>query len=79
MCWYFCFLAGFRTDREYLNGEEEEGQDLVEWQSDPEHEIEIKNVLEERGKRGWAPDEMFRANDKLGVQSTFNGIAEYSK
>jgi hypothetical protein len=62
-----------------LNGEEEEHQELVAWQSDPEHEVETKPVLEERNKRGWAPDEMFRANDKLGVQSTYNGIEEYSK
>ncbi|KAI6177281.1 LsmAD domain-containing protein [Aphelenchoides bicaudatus] len=70
--------GNFRTDREYLNGEEQETDDLEVWQSDPEHTVAINDRLDERGRRGWAPDDMFKTNNRLGVQSTYNGIEEYS-
>lgn len=73
-------LGVFRTDREYLDGNKEATEDFVEWHPDPEHPFDSENdAVEERGKGGWAPDEMFRTNYELGVYSTYNGIDEYSK
>ncbi|CAD5222491.1 unnamed protein product [Bursaphelenchus xylophilus] len=65
---------GFRTDREYNNGTEvNENEELVEWQPDPECDTTEEN---ENNSRGWSVEEMFRANMKLGVKSTFEGVNE---
>ncbi|KAI6215443.1 hypothetical protein M3Y94_00385700 [Aphelenchoides besseyi] len=67
---------GFKTDREYDTpvdvGDSEE---LEEWKDDSEITQANDDV---DNSRGWSVDEMFRVNDQLGVQSSFNGIEEYS-
>lgn len=77
--------AGFRTDKEYnANGEIDENRELEEWQPDPDYDeqddedrAKAQQAAGQPGARGWSVEEMFRANDKLGVRSSFQGIEQY--
>jgi hypothetical protein len=78
-----CYVApkkrqGFRTDREYLEEDEDDQHNLEEWQPDPEIPV-LEHEDHANGRSGgWSVSEMFNANDRLGVQTTFAGIEEYS-
>ncbi|CAD5216531.1 unnamed protein product [Bursaphelenchus okinawaensis] len=64
----------FRTDLDYnKDGKINETEELVEWQ--PDADIEASEDAE-HNSRGWSVDEMFRANVRLGVKSTFEGVNE---
>jgi hypothetical protein len=63
------------TDGEYLKEEDiHDEKELEEWEPDPEFYMEEDNTV---GGGRWTAEEMFHANDKLGVRTNYNGIEEY--
>lgn len=87
---YFAFLAYFRTDSEYQknpivelrdvkieNDFKENEPNLKQWEPEHDHPIEHHD-MEKEGSTKWAPDEMFKANEQMGVQSTYTNIEIYS-
>lgn len=54
---------------------EDKNISLVNWQPDPEHPDE---PYEEKEGDGWTVQQMYSANEKLGVHSSFTNIDMYS-
>lgn len=82
---YLRTALDFTTDREYRehkNGNNpcDESSDLEVWEGDDEElgNLKVDNKdLED--SRGWPVDEMFDANNALGVKSTFDGdLSQYT-
>lgn len=78
------FLAGFRIDSQYhlVGNATNPHHDLEAWQHDEDdHAYDPKDPkysLDPSGSKGWATEEMFKTNEILGVQSSYNGIDGYS-
>lgn len=66
-------ISGFATDREYADrsgAATEADSELEAWEADDE--IDDTFVLADDQQDGWSVEQMFQANNVLGVKSTFD-------